>query len=344
MNDTQLRARVMSRDKVVNVGSRSSELAMIQSRTIVAALEKLHPTVTFKIITMKTIGDKVLDKALPTIGQTNLFTKELELALAAGEVDLIVHSLKDLPTTLPSGMHVAAVFKRDNPTDAVVLHPKHKGKSLDELPAGSVVGTSSLRRIAQLKRNLPGLECRTVRGNLNTRLSKLDNSGDYDALVLATSGLERMGWKERISQELDPTVYLYAVGQGALAVETRTDDDNTNVLVAPLNHFDTLTCCSAERTFLNVLGGGCSVPIGTYSTIQHGKLLIKGKVYSLDGSKSVSAELSKDIPELGSIESCQHFGSFVGNELAGLIIEKGAKPILEEAKQETDACIAASKK
>ena len=333
----------MSGNKAVNVGSRSSELAMIQSRTVVAALEKLHPTVTFKIITMKTIGDKVLDKALPNIGQTNLFTKELEVALAAGEVDLIVHSLKDLPTALPSGMHVAAVFKRDNPTDALVLHPKHKGKSLEQLPAGSVIGTSSLRRIAQLKRNLPGIECKTVRGNLNTRLSKLDNSGEYDALVLATSGLERMGWKERISQELDPTVYLYAVGQGALAVETRTDDDATNALVAPLNHLDTLTCCSAERNFLNVLGGGCSVPVATSSAILHGDLLIQGKVYSLDGSKEVSAEVTRGLPELCSIESCSQFGSSVGDELAHLLIEKGAKPILEEAKQETDASVAGSK-
>lgn len=327
----------------MNVGSRSSELAMIQSHTIIAALQKLHPSVTFKIITMKTIGDKVLDKPLPNIGQTNLFTKELEVALAAGEVDLIVHSLKDLPTALPSGMHVAAVFKRDNPTDALVLHPKHKGKALSELPAGSVIGTSSLRRIAQLKRNLPGIECRTVRGNLNTRLSKLDNSGEYDALVLATSGLERMGWKERISQQLNPSIYLYAVGQGALAVETRTDDDSTNALVVPLNHLDTLICCSAERTFLNVLGGGCSVPVGTCSAVQHGKLQIKGEVYSLDGSKLVSAELSRDLPESLSIEICRRFGSCVGDELAGLVIEKGAKPILEEAKQETDSATAASR-
>lgn len=145
------------------------------------------------ITTMKTIGDNILDKPLPNIGQTNLFTKELEVALAAKEVDMIVHSLKDLPTTLPPGMTVSVIYKRDNPTDALVLHPKHNGLQIQTLPKGSVIGTSSLRRIAQLKRNFPDLEFKTVRGNLNTRLKKLDQSGEYDALVLATAGLERMG-------------------------------------------------------------------------------------------------------------------------------------------------------
>ena len=166
---------------------------MIQTRTIIAALQKLYPNIKFEITTMKTIGDNILDKPLPNIGQTNLFTKELEVALAAKEVDMIVHSLKDLPTTLPPGMTVSVIYKRDNPTDALVLHPKHNGLQIQTLPKGSVIGTSSLRRIAQLKRNFPDLEFKTVRGNLNTRLKKLDQSGEYDALVLATAGLERMG-------------------------------------------------------------------------------------------------------------------------------------------------------
>ena len=282
---------------VVRVGSRSSELAMIQTRTIVAALQKLYPSIKFEITTMKTIGDNILDKPLPNIGQTNLFTKELEVALAAKEVDMIVHSLKDLPTTLPPGMTVSVIYKRDNPTDALVLHPKHNGLQIQTLPKGSVIGTSSLRRIAQLKRNFPDLEFKTVRGNLNTRLKKLDQSGEYDALVLATAGLERMGWQERISQELDKTVCMYAVGQGAMAVETRSDDAPMNQLLLPLNDPDTLLCCVAERAFLHDLGGGCSVPVGTYSAVQNGSLEMEGAVFSLSGSEVVKDSVVVPLPE-----------------------------------------------
>ena len=197
---------------VVRVGSRSSQLAMIQTNTIITALKKVHPEVDFVVQTMETIGDKVLDRALPNIGSTNLFTKELELALAANKVDMIVHSLKDLPTTLSPEFALSAIFKRDDPTDALLLAPRHKGKELSSLPPGSVVGTSSLRRMAQLRSHCPGLQFKSVRGNLNTRLKKLDaESGEYDALVLATAGVERLGWHDRISQRLDPSYCLYAV-------------------------------------------------------------------------------------------------------------------------------------
>ena len=325
---------------VVRVGSRSSELAMIQSQTIVTALEKLHPDVTCKITTMKTIGDKILDKPLPNIGQTNLFTKELETALAEGKIDLIVHSLKDLPTTLAPEMSVSVIYKRDKSTDSVVLHPKHKGKRLQELPEGSVVGTSSLRRIAQLKRNCPGLVFKSVRGNLNTRLKKLDESGDYDALVLATAGLERLGWNDRIDQELDSSECMYAVGQGALAVETRANDDATNVLLEPLNDVDTVLCCSAERSFLHCLGGGCSVPVGVFSKVRDGELFLEGAVFSLDGSKRIKSSVGTRLPseyvEKG-VRLWHSQGEELGKELGHELLAKGATPILAEAKEESEA-------
>lgn len=313
---------------------------MVQSQTIVTALRKLHPHVTCEITTMKTIGDKVLDKPLPKIGQTNLFTKELETALAEGQIDLIVHSLKDLPTTIAPEMTVSVIYKRDKSTDAVVLHPKHKGKQLQELPEGSVVGTSSLRRIAQLKRNCPGLVFKSVRGNLNTRLKKLDESGDYDALVLATAGLERLGWHDRIDQELDSCVCMYAVGQGALAVETRANDDSTNALLEPLNDMETVLCCSAERSFLHRLGGGCSVPVGVFSEVRAGELFIKGAVFSLDGSKmiksSAGTRLPSDHAEKGVQQWCSR-GEQLGSGLGGELLAKGATAILAEAKEENEA-------
>ncbi|XP_014678106.1 PREDICTED: porphobilinogen deaminase-like [Priapulus caudatus] len=187
------------------------------------------------------------------IGEKALFTKELEVALEEKAVDLVVHSLKDLPTVLPPGMVIAAVCKRDSPEDAVVLHPKHAGKTLSLLPEGSVVGTSSLRRVAQLRRAFPHLRFDDVRGNLNTRLRKLDDGATYDALVLAAAGLERMGWKDRIAQRLTEEESLYAVGQGALAVECRADDASTIAMLAQLHHTTTLLRCVAERAFLKQL-------------------------------------------------------------------------------------------
>lgn len=328
---------------VVRVGSRSSQLAMTQTRTIISALQSFHSNVKFDVVTMKTIGDKVLDKPLPNIGQTNLFTKELEAALAAGEVDMIVHSLKDLPTTLPPGLEVGAIFKRDNPTDALILHPKHIGKTLEELPAGSVIGTSSLRRIAQLKRHFPLLKFKCVRGNLNTRLSKLDNSDEYDALILATAGMERMGWSERISQQIPTAVCMYAVGQGALAVEIRTNDEATSRIVQPLNDTETVFCCGAERAFLHCLGGGCSVPVGVTSSLFDSSLMLRGAVFSLDGSKSVGDQISATLPadyHSLSLERKLVAAAALGNQLASLLLSNGAGTILEEAKLETDLATA----
>ena len=316
---------------------------MIQTRTIMGALQALHPNLSFQVVTMKTIGDKILDKALPKIGQTNLFTKELEQALALKEIDMITHSLKDLPTTLPPGMCISVIYKRDNPTDALVLHPKHKGLTIETLPSGSVVGTSSLRRTAQLKRNFPGLKFESVRGNLNTRLRKLDDGEGgvaYDALVLASAGLERMGWDERLSQELDKSACMYAVGQGALAVETRVDDKRINDLLLPLNDPDTFIQCSTERAFLHTLEGGCSVPVGIHSSIDAAsrRLILEGAVFSLDGSERVADVeefvLPEGYPELPMTEWSK-MAETAGENLARKLLAQDAGTILERAKKDS---------
>ncbi len=317
---------------------------MIQARTVQSALTRLYPLTKFEIVTMKTIGDKILDTALPKIGQTNLFTKELEVALEAGQIDMIVHSLKDLPTTLPPGMTLSVIYERDSPTDAVVLHPKHKGLKLGTLPDGSIVGTSSLRRTAQLKRNFPKLAFQSVRGNLNTRLKKLDEgcgeAGDglkYDALVLATAGLVRMGWQERLDEELDSSACMYAVGQGALAVESRKIDKKINELLLPLNHPQTFVCCAAERAFLHRLEGGCSVPVGVCSQISSDNVLtLEGAVFSLDGSERVGDRetlvLSKCVSQM-TMEEWSDLACSVGRTLADRLLEQDAGRILDEAKK-----------
>lgn len=337
----------MEKRSVIRVGSRSSQLAMIQTNKIVSELQKIHPTLTFDIETMKTLGDNILDKPLPNIGQTNLFTKELETALASSKVDFIVHSLKDLPTTLPDGMTVSVIFRRDSPTDALVLSPKHFGKKINELPDGSVIGTSSLRRIAQLKRNFPKLLFKNVRGNLNTRLSKLDQEDEYDALVLATSGMVRMGWDDRVSQELDPDLCMYAVGQGALAVESRSDDTFVNKILAPLNDIDTFVCCIAERQFLHKLDGGCSVPVGTISRISGNKLWLEGAVFSLDGSKmvrdAVGLQFAEDYRKMG-FDVLRELAVDAGTRLSQKLLNSGAGELLSEARKQTDAATEEMKK
>jgi hydroxymethylbilane synthase len=325
--------------EVVRVGSRTSQLAMIQTHSVVNQLQSLHPSVHFRIVTMKTIGDKVLDKPLSNIGQTNLFTKELEIALEAGEVDLIVHSLKDLPTTLPEGMQLGAVCEREDPTDCLILSPANQGLTLDTLPAGSTIGTSSLRRVAQLKRCHPSFNYVDIRGNLNTRLAKLDSdSKEYDGIVLASAGVKRMGWHDRISEIIDYSKCLYAVGQGALAVEVRQYDARIIDIVKPLNHLVTVLCCSAEREFLKVLGGGCSVPVGVHTCVNEGKLSMDGAVYSLDGSEALKESVIMTAPQdtLASFDLCEKLGKDVGSKLANDLLSRGAGNILARAKDETE--------
>ncbi|TNN01467.1 hypothetical protein fugu_010849 [Takifugu bimaculatus] len=281
--------------RVIQIGTRKSQLARIQTDSVAEKLKELYPDVRLEIVAMSTTGDKILDTALSKIGEKSLFTKELENALERNEVDLVVHSLKDLPTTLPPGFTIGAVLKRENPHDAVVLHPKNAGKSLDALPANSVIGTSSLRRAAQLKKRFPHLDFKDIRGNLNTRLKKLDEKEDFAAIILAAAGLRRMGWENRISQILEPDDCMYAVGQGALAVEVRARDADILEMVSVLHDPDTVLRCIAERAFLKHLEGGCSVPVAVHTVVKDSQLYLTGAVYSLDGSDSLKETMQTSI-------------------------------------------------
>lgn len=277
------------------MGSRKSQLALIQTKHVIACLQAQNPATKFEIHTMTTMGDRVLNKSLPKIGEKSLFTKDLEDALTNGGVDFVVHSLKDLPTALPVGMAIGAVLQREDPRDALVLNEKHKGSSLKSLPEGSVIGTSSLRRTAQLKRDYSHLVVCDIRGNLNTRLAKLDaDNSQFAGIILAQAGLERMGWQSRINQVLEPDEILYAVGQGALAVECRSNDEFILEMLSRLCHLDTQCRILAERSFLKTLGGGCSAPVAVSTEIdkKSSALKIKGAVWSLEGKTKIENSIS----------------------------------------------------
>lgn len=334
---------VMDR-KVIRVGSRKSELALIQTHMVVESLQKVYPKYKFEIVTMSTLGDEILDKPLPKIGEKSLFTKELETALVNGSVDLVVHSLKDMPTSLPEGLAIGAVLEREDPRDAVLLKQKHRGLSLSTLPENSIIGTSSLRRTAQLKRKYPQLIIKDIRGNLQTRLRKLEQ-GTYDAIILATAGVKRMGWEHHISKILDDDEMLYAVGQGALAVECRESDCN---LFNTLNDVTTVLTAVAERSLLATLGGGCSAPVAVSTVNEEGVIKLTAAVWSIDGSTTIQDSLSckldddtkesDDLPLYCGISDCGLEKDKVkkayklGTDLADKLIGKGALKVIEEAK------------
>ncbi|XP_071095568.1 porphobilinogen deaminase-like isoform X2 [Haliotis cracherodii] len=306
---------------------------------------------------MTTVGDRILDSALSKIGEKSLFTKELEDSLKDETVDFVVHSLKDLQTVLPEGMVIGCVNKRDDPYDAVVMHKKNKGRTLETLPEGSVIGTSSLRRISQIRRKYPHLAIKDIRGNLNTRFSKLDDADVYDAIVLAVAGLDRMGWSHRISQKLTSDVCMYAVSQGAIAVECRAADTDMLEILQTLHHRDTALRCVAERAFLRRLEGGCTVPVSTFTEITDDKLVIRGGVYSVDGKEVVEDEAETQLPKLPKTQAegsnthvyCSIVGGSdpatflaaetVGIELAGKMIKRGAEAILTVAKRKAKEAI-----
>nr|XP_040239737.2 uncharacterized protein LOC120959971 [Anopheles coluzzii] len=255
--------------KTIRVGSRKSELALTQTKHVISLLQKLNPDVVYEIHTMTTVGDRVLNKSLPKIGEKSLFTKDLEDALRTGGVDFVVHSLKDLPTALPLGMAIGAVLEREDPRDALVLNERHRGCTLATLPRGSIVGTSSLRRSAQLARYYSHLAVCDIRGNLNTRLAKLDaEASKFAGIILAQAGLVRMGWNKRIDQIIEPHEILYAVGQGALAVECRSNDEYILGMLGKLCHLETQCRILTERSFLKTLGGGCSAPVAVRTDLK----------------------------------------------------------------------------
>lgn len=295
-------------DRIINIGSRSSSLALIQTEYVVSQLKIQYPGQEFNLVTMKTIGDKILEKPLPEIGDKGLFTQELEEALLSGKVDFIVHSLKDLPTTLPEGCVIGAILEREDPRDVLVLKEEIKLDNpidllMEKYPSDKpsekkcVIGTSSLRRRAQLKRLNPNLDIVDIRGNITTRLDKLDGrKGDvkYDALILALSGLTRGGYGPRVShilssgKEMSGHSWMYAVGQGALAIEVRSGDQEILDFLQPLLDQQTIYECLAERSLLFHLEGGCSVPIGVTTTWETEEIVtLNAAVFSLDGERKI---------------------------------------------------------
>ncbi|WP_026736397.1 hydroxymethylbilane synthase [Fischerella sp. PCC 9605] len=310
---------VSSPSRTIRIGSRKSQLALIQTYWVQEQLQKSFPDISFEVHTMSTHGDKILDVALAKIGDKGLFTKELELGMINQEIDFAVHSLKDLPTRLPEGLALAAITERENPADALVVHEKHKDKQIDTLPAGAVIGTSSLRRLAQLRHHFPHFTFKDVRGNLNTRMAKLD-AGEYDALILAVAGLQRLGMGDRIHQVLPKEISLHAVGQGALGIECRAEDTELISLLKAIEHPETRDRCLAERAFLRELEGGCQVPIGVNTEINGKNLTLTGIVASVDGQKLVKDTIA------GSTKDAEKLGI----ELAQRLREQGAQEILDQ--------------
>lgn len=296
---------------MLTIGSRGSLLALWQANWIKAQLEALGETCRIEII--RTTGDKITDVPLAKVGTKGLFTKEIEEALLDGRVDLAVHSLKDLPTVVPAGLVVAAIPEREDPRDALIGHP------LAEIPQNAVIGTSSLRRGAQLRALRPDLRIRDLRGNLDTRLRKLDE-GQYDTIVLASAGLRRLGWADRIAEAVDVDVLCPAAGQGALAIETRADGGRAAQLCAKLDHAPTRAAVTAEREVLESLGGGCQVPIGAYAEIAGARMFLRAVVIAPEGDTIVKSHLN------GHPDEAARLGRTVGERL----LASGASQILEQ--------------
>jgi len=309
---------ISSPPRTIRIGSRKSQLALVQTYWVQEQLQKHFPDRTFEIQTMSTQGDKILDVALAKIGDKGLFTKELEVGMLQHEIDFAVHSLKDLPTRLPENLVLGVVTEREDPADALVVHAAHKDKQIDTLSPGAVVGTSSLRRLAQLRHHFPHLSFKDIRGNLNTRLQKLD-AGEYDAIILAAAGLQRLGMSDRIHQILPAEISLHAVGQGALGIECRADDTEVLSLLKAIEHAPTRDRTLAERAFLRELEGGCQVPIGVNTQLNGDQLTLTGIVASVDGKKVVRDTVT------GVASNPEQLGI----ELAQRLRQQGAQEILD---------------
>lgn len=304
----------------LRIASRGSELALWQSRAVEAALRARDPSLDVRIDVIRTTGDRIQDVPLAKIGDKGLFTKELDHALLDGDADLAVHSLKDVPTRLPDGLVLAAVTEREDPRDVVLLAPGRTG-GLDALEPGARVGTSSLRRRAQLQALRPDLEVLDLRGNLNTRLAKLDR-GDYDAIILAAAGVKRLGWHDRIAESLDPDRWLPAVGQGALAVVCRADRQDVVDLLRTLHDPETAACTAAERALLRALEGGCQIPIGALGRVEGSLVVLDGLVADTDGSRILRVQ------ESGSVDDAESVGRRAADEL----LKRGAGEVLEAVR------------
>lgn len=310
----------------LTIATRQSPLALWQANFVKDKLEEVYPTMKVELLEMVTKGDKILDTPLAKIGGKGLFVKELENALYEKRADIAVHSLKDVPMVLPEGLTLGAYLERHAPTDAFV---SNRYASLDELPDGVVLGTSSLRRECQIAHTKGNLIIKSLRGNVGTRLSKLD-AGEYDAIILATSGLERLGLGERIRHELDDELSLPAVGQGALAIECRADDETILQLLAPLNHLATRLCVIAERAMNKTLEGGCQVPIAGFATIDGDTLSLRGRVGSIDGKTLLKSQNTITLTHTADDEQN---AENLGKQIAQDLLSQGADQILKEVYQ-----------
>jgi hydroxymethylbilane synthase len=312
---------VVTPPRTLRIASRGSRLALWQTKHVAEAISLAHPEVSVSIEVVRTTGDRVLDVPLALIGDRGLFTKEIDDALLDGAADLAVHSLKDVPTRVPAGLRIAAVSLREDPRD-VILMRDGLASTIDDLPPGSRIGTSSLRRRAQVSRLRPDLEVLDLRGNLDTRLQRLD-SGAYEAIILAAAGLARLGMTHRITHPLPTEHWLPAVGQGALAIMGRVDDHSIDPLLEPLHDDSTATCVMAERSFLRTLEGGCQVPIGALATLTERDLRIDGFVAHIDGSVLIRDQAS------GPPESAES----TGTRLANALIDRGAAAVLDDVRR-----------
>ncbi|WP_127019465.1 hydroxymethylbilane synthase [Rheinheimera mangrovi] len=300
---------------LVRIATRKSALALWQANFVKAELEASHPGLQVELVPMSTQGDKILDTPLAKIGGKGLFVKELETAMLEGRADIAVHSMKDVPVDFPEGLMLHTICKREDPRDAFVSNTYQQ---LADLPQGAVVGTSSLRRQCQIKAMRPDLQIKDLRGNVNTRLAKLD-AGEFDAIILASAGLIRLGFEARIASFLDVGTSLPANGQGAVGIECRSDDLVVQQLLAPLEHKETRICVLAERAMNRKLQGGCQVPIGAFAILQQNELWLRGLVGQLDGSEILRSEIKGEATQAEQL----------GTQLAEQLLALGADRILD---------------
>ena len=303
------------------IATRKSPLALWQAEHVRSRLQDAHPGLSVELVTMSTKGDRVLDSPLAKIGGKGLFVKELEQGMLAGYADIAVHSMKDVPVEFPDGLGIGAILEREDPHDAFV---SNRFDSVDALPEGAVVGTSSLRRQCQLRAVRPDLDIRDLRGNVGTRLGKLDN-GDYAAIVLACAGLKRLGLADRITQSIEAATMLPAIGQGIIGIEARLDDGRVSELLVPLHDDDTAVRLAAERSLNATLAGGCQAPVAGHAVLEGGKLRLRGLVGWPDGSAIVRGEVSGVLDEAESL----------GHGLAEDLLARGARPILDALLADT---------
>ncbi|KPU81996.1 porphobilinogen deaminase [Psychromonas sp. PRT-SC03] len=307
-------------NKIIRIATRHSPLAMWQANFVKNELLKLHPDLQVELLAMKTKGDKILDTPLAKVGGKGLFVKELEVAILDGRADIAVHSMKDVPVDFPEGLGLAVICEREDPRDAFVSNDFY---NIASLPLGSVVGTSSLRRQCQLREQRPDLQVKDLRGNVNTRLAKLD-AGEYDAIILASAGLIRLEMQKRIASYMSPEESLPAVGQGAVGIECRLDDIHTLALLKPLDHRETRFRVTAERAMNLALEGGCQVPIGSYCILVKDTLWLRGLVGSIDGTQIIRKEIR------GNIEDAEKMGLILAQQL----LDSGADKILADVYNE----------